>query len=211
MRISRLVALAACGVAAAIADAQPTPGAGIAQADRVRLAEARRLIAAVADSVWPGWSAAPSALLLVTPDREFLLWHPQPSADYERIGHDSLLASDVHARPRRFSPTLAATFPAVGGVPTIVIGTAERTGKRSTAWVLTIAHEHFHQWQNSHREYYARVAALDLAGGDSSGMWMLNYPFPYSSPVVSGAFAAMAGALRAALRDSIVENAPRHS
>jgi hypothetical protein len=177
----------------------------------VRLAEARRLIAAVADSVWPGWSAAPSALLLVTPDREFLLWHPQPSADFERIGHDSLLASDVHARPRRFPPTLLATFPAVGGVPTIVIGTAERTGKRSTTWVLAIAHEHFHQWQNSHPQYFARVAALDLAGGDSTGMWMLNYPFPYASPAVGPSFDAVAGALRAALRDSVAGNVPRHA
>ncbi len=212
MRIPRMVGVAACVLAAASAHAQQTdPGPGLDPADRVRLAEARRLIAAVADSVWPGWGAAPSALLLVTPEREFLLWHPRPTADFARMGHDSLLASDVHVRPRRFSPTLLATFPAVSGVPTIVIGTAERTGKRSTAWVLTIAHEHFHQWQYSHPEYYARVAALDLARGDTTGMWMLNHPFPYSAPQVSEGFHAMAGALRAALRDSLTANAARHS
>src|SRR5687768_15141864 len=132
MRITRELVLSAFVATSAGAQVRPDSIGGLAAADRVRLAEARRLIAAVGDSVWPGWSAAPSALLLVTPDREFLLWHPHPSADFERIGHDSLLASDVHARPRRFSPTLAATFPAVGGVPTIVIGTAERTGKQST-------------------------------------------------------------------------------
>jgi hypothetical protein len=191
--------------------AAQTPATGMASADRVRLAEARALISAVGDSVWPGWSAAPSAVLLVTADREFLLWHPRPSSDFERIGRDSLLAADVYVRPRRFPPTWLATFPAVGGVPTIVIGTAEQTGKRSTEWVLTIAHEHFHQLQNAQPEYYARVAALDLAGGDSTGMWMLNYPFPYGVPVVSGHFDAVARALRAALRDSSTANTDRHA
>jgi hypothetical protein len=210
MRISRALGIAAWVGAAAAAGAQ-SEAPRIAAADRVRLAEARRLIAAVADSVWAGWGAAPSALLLVTPEREFLLWHPRPSAEFERIGHDSLLASDVYVRPRRFSPTLLATFPAVGGVPTIVIGTAERTGKRSTSWVLTVAHEHFHQWQYSHPAYYTRVAALDLAAGDSTGMWMLNYPFPYASPLVGEAYDALAGALRTSLRDSTAANLPRHS
>jgi hypothetical protein len=92
-----------------------------------------------------------------------------------------------------------------------VIGTPEQTGRRSTAWVLTIAHEHFHQWQTSQPEYYARVAALDLAGGDSSGMWMLNYAFPYTSPTVRAGFDAVAGALRAALRDSAAANRERHA
>jgi hypothetical protein len=210
MRPSSSVGLALCVIAATAVHAQTAPQ-GISDTDRIRLAEARRLIAAVQDSVWPGWSSAPSALLLVTPDREFLLWHARPSADFERIGRDSLLGSDVYVRPRRFSPTLLATFPAVGGVPTIVIGTAERTGRRSTQWVLTIAHEHFHQWQNSHPDYYARVAALDLAGGDSTGMWMLNYPFPYATAAVSGAFDAVAGTLRAALRDSAATNTRGHA
>ena len=211
MRPTHLIALALFFAVPQQARAQSSAPAGLSTADRVRLAEARRLIGAVADSVWPGWSGAPSAVLLVTPEREFLLWHPRPSADFERIGHDSLLASDVYARPRRFPPTLLATFPAVSGVPTIVIGTAEQTGRRSTAWVLTIAHEHFHQWQNSQPEYYAGVAALDLAGGDTTGMWMLNYPFPYTTPAVSAEFDAVARALRAALRDSVTANRDRHA
>ena len=183
---------------------------GIAGVDRVRLAEACRLLATVGESVWLGWNAAPSAVLLVTPEREFLLWHPKPTPEFERVGYDSLLATDVHARPRRFPPTMLATFPAVGGIPTIVVGTAEQTGKRSTAWVLTIAHEHFHQWQYSRPDYYARVAALDLAGGDSTGMWMLNYPFPYKSAEVSAEFDALARALRAALTDTSAGSGERH-
>lgn len=211
MRLTPLIALLVSFAGPDAAIAQENAPSGLSTVDRVRLAETRRLIAAVGDSVWPGWSAAPSAVLLVTPEREFLLWHARPSADFERIDHDSLLASDVYARPRRYPPTLLATFPAVGGVPTIVIGTAEQTGRRSTAWVLTIAHEHFHQWQTSQPDYYPRVAALDLAGGDGTGMWMLNYPFPYASTTVSTEFDAVARALRAALRDSATANRERHA
>jgi hypothetical protein len=211
MRFSVLVmTFAAVAAPPCIVLAQPPAPAGIPAADRVRLAEARRLIASVGDSLWQGWSAAPSAVLLVTPEREFLLWHPRPSPDFERAGHDSLLASDIYTRPRRFPPTLLATFPAVSGVPTIVVGSAEHTGKRSTEWVLTIAHEHFHQWQTSQPDYYARVAALDLTGGDTTGMWMLNYPFPYKSAAVSAEFEMVGRALRAALGDTAAANRERH-
>lgn len=171
----------------------------LAPADRVRLAEAFRLADLIGDSVWKGWSAAPFAVLLVGQQREILLRHPHPSPDFVRAGFDSLLATDLFVRPRSFPPTLLATFPAVGGVPTIVIGTARATGKRSTAWVLTLLHEHFHQLQMSRSGYFDGVRALDLARGDETGMWMLNYAFPYDSAVVQARFADLAGALAASL------------
>ena len=210
-RLGLIIALAVAIAAPSRAAAQTVPPpATLANADRVRLAEARRLMAAVADSVWPGWSAAPSAVLLVRSDREFLIWHPRPSSDFTSLGYDALLGSDVLTRPRQYSPTLLATFPAVGGLPTVVVGTAEQTGKRSTAWVLTIAHEHFHQLQTSQPEYYPRVAGLDLAGGDDTGAWMLNYPFPYTSAAVIEEFNAVARAVRAAVNDTSVGSQPRH-
>jgi hypothetical protein len=98
----------------------------------------------------------------------------------------------------------------VGGVPTVVVGTAEQTGKRSTAWVLTIVHEHFHQLQTSQPEYYPRVAGLDLTGGDETGMWMLNYPFPYTSPAVIEEFSAVARVVRAAVTDTSAGGQARH-
>jgi hypothetical protein len=113
--------------------------------------------------------------------------------------YDTVLGMDVRSRPRVFAPTLLATFPAVGGLPTIVVGTAERTGKTSTDWVLTLLHEHFHQWQYSLPDYYQHSADLDLAGVDSSGMWMLNYPFPYDSARVQAAAKNLAHALSQAL------------
>lgn len=44
-----------------------------------------------------------------------------------------------------------------------------------------------------------RVAALDLAGGDTSGMWMLDFPFPYADAAVGEAYGGAARALAAAL------------
>jgi len=208
----RLVSLIPAGVAALIACAPaPAPvrttatplaapvAATLASDDRIRIAEAFRLGEAIGDSIWTGWASAPFAVLLVTPEREFLVRHPRPSADFTRIGYDSLLRSEVLVRQRTLSPSLLATFPAVGGVPTIVVGTPRATGKSSTEWVLTLLHEHFHQLQTSRPDYYARVGALGLARGDQTGMWMLNYAFPYDSSSVQSRFGALAAHLDSAL------------
>ncbi|MFN2498942.1 MAG: hypothetical protein ABR557_07660 [Pyrinomonadaceae bacterium] len=65
--------------------AQPRPqtnsAPSLAQIDRVRLREVFRLGDSVGDRVWPGWSKAPFAVLLVMPEYEFLVRHPKPSAD----------------------------------------------------------------------------------------------------------------------------------
>lgn len=174
------------------------PPPRLAEDDRIRLAETRRVAAIIQDSVWPGWSQAPFPVLLVTDSLEFLLWHPRPDPDFRSIGHDSLLASEVFARPRSQPTNLLATFPAVGGVPTIVVGQPARTGKNSTAWVLTLLHEHFHQHQMARPGYYAAVDSLQLARGDRTGMWMLNFPFPYDSAPIQRRFRALSQALFAA-------------
>lgn len=160
----------------------------LSAADRLRLAEAFRLSDAVGEALWPGWDAAPFGILLVTPEREYLLRHESPTPDFEPLGRDPVLEVDVYARPRVFPPNLLASFPAVAGIPTIVIGQPENTGKTSTEWVLTLLHEHFHQLQYAQPEYFQRLTALDLARGDESGMWILNYPFPYDDAEVGRRF-----------------------
>ncbi|MEO0557600.1 MAG: hypothetical protein AAF170_05380 [Bacteroidota bacterium] len=171
---------------------------GLDPDDRVRLAEAFHLADSVQDSVWPGWRGVPFAVLLVTEGHEFLLRHPRPSDDFALVAdYDSLLGSAVYVRERQYDPSLLATFPAVGGLPTVVVGQPSATGRASTEWVLTVLHEHFHQFQFSQPGYYEDTAALDLAGGDESGMWMLNYPFPYASDTV--------GAHMAVYRDALVD------
>lgn len=168
--------------------------------DRVRLAEAFRIGETLGDRVWRGWSRAPFAVLLVTPGYEFLIRHPRPSADFTALGYDALLKSDIYYRPRTQRIDLLATFPIVGGISTIVIGQAANTKKTSTEWVVTVLHEHFHQLQNSQTDYRTAVDELNLSGGDETGMWMLNYAFPYTDPAVKGQFVVLSRLLADALR-----------
>jgi len=197
MAFAILVARADSSLAQAATSASPSPG--IPADDRIRLAEAFRLMAAVGDDVWPAWTSAPFGVMLVTADREYLIRHPRPSRGFVRIGYDSLLASDVYFRPRTMSPTFLAAFPAVSGISTIVVGEPAATHKSSTQWVLSLVHEHFHQLQHSHPDYFPGVDALGLARGDTTGMWMLNYAFPYDSAQTQRGMATMMSALDAAL------------
>ena len=145
---------------------QPT----LREADRIRIAEVFRLAEALQEDVWTGWESAPFAVLLVTPEHEFLIRHPHPSERFTRAAYDSLLQSDVYVRPRVFPPNLLATFPADSGVPTIVVGPPEQTGRASTRWVITMLHEHFHQLQYAQPDYYPATEALDLARRKTSAM-----------------------------------------
>jgi hypothetical protein len=191
-------ALAVLLIPVTVASAQ-TPA--LPEVDRVRIVEASRLAEALGNRLWPGWDKAPFAVLLVTPEHEFLVHHPRPSDDFALAGEDALLKSKAWVRKRKHSPDLLATFPAVGDVPTVVIGQAEHTtAKASTRWVITLLHEHFHQLQYSQPRYYAEVDGLGLTRGDQTGMWMLNYPFPYTDPGVRDQFAAMGTSLAEALQ-----------
>lgn len=173
----------------------------VADIDRVRLAEAFRISETLGNQIWAGWNKAPFAVLLVTPEDEFLIRHPKPSADFALINYDPLLKSNVYYRKRTQPQNMLATFPVVGGIPTIVIGQAENTGKKtSTPWVVTMLHEHFHQLQYSQPTYYQEVDALGLSRGDQSGMWMLNYPFPYDWPEMKEHFSLLSRLLADALQ-----------
>src|SRR5437016_7490450 len=170
--------------------------------DRIRLAEAFRLADQIGNEVWPNWSKAPFAVLLVTPDYEFLIRHPKPSDDFAKLAYDPVLRSDVYYRKRTFSKSFLATFPINNSmISTIVVGEAENTRvKTSTPWVITLLHEHFHQLQDSQPNFYADVGALNLAHGDQTGMWMLNYAFPYDRKEVQEQFAEMSKFLAEAIK-----------
>ncbi len=161
--------------------------------DAVRIQEAFRLVAGIQDSVWPGgFGATPFPLLLVTQDREYLVAYPRTPAGFAPGELAPGFGMPVLERPRQFSPTFLATFPAFGPPSVIVVGEPEATGKPSSEWIITILHERFHQFQSRDSTYYAGVDALDLSGGDQTGMWMLNYPFPYDSASVATQFASLA-------------------
>jgi hypothetical protein len=195
----RLLGLVLLAVAGLPAEGHAQTSVRLPVDDRIRLAEARRLADQVCERIWPGWGRTAFPLLLVRDSAEFLVGHRPPAGEFATLGYDGIIRSVVWSRARRFSPTLLATFPAVGGVPTVVIGSPARTGKSSTSWVLTLLHEHFHQWQYSQPDYYAGVSRLDLARGDTTGQWMLEYPFPYDSAPVQRAVQSLASALARAL------------
>jgi len=196
IKLALIVLLLLAGVSG---QAQQKPN--LSQIDRIRLAEAFSLGDAIGNRIWKDWDKAPFAVLLVTPEYEFLIRHPKPTEDFTLIGHDALLKSDVYFRKRQFQTDFQATFPAVGGVSTIVVGQAENTAsKTSTPWVVVVMHEHFHQLQDSQPKFFEQVAALNLAHGDQSGMWMLNYKFPYDSYEVRQQFFVMSRLLADALK-----------
>src|SRR5438034_3881111 len=138
------------------AKAQEKPS--LSAIDRTRLAEAFRLGDRIGGRIWPAWTRAPFAVLLVTPEYEFLVRHPKPSPDFTSLGYDPVLKSDLYYRKRRLPANFLATFPAISGsmISTIVVGQAENTlARTSTPWVITLLHEHFHQLQDSQPNFFS--------------------------------------------------------
>lgn len=193
--------VALCCLVCAVVGARPASAqSGVDSLARVRLEAAYALAARVQDSIWPGLSRAPFGTLYVDSAREFAVGVEGLPNGFTRLPGVRIAGRDVSARPRQFPPNLLATFPAFSRTPVIVIGSPEATGKSSTAWILTLLHEHFHQLQMADTAYGAAVLGLGLARGDSTGMWMLNFAFPYDSAPVQVAFASAARELAATIR-----------
>lgn len=160
----------------------------IQEKERLCIAEAINISKLYSNSIWSSFSKTPFTVLLITNDYEFLINHPNPTKDFTFLNYDSLLNSKIFYRKTKFDKSFLATFPAVNGVNCIVVGTPENTGKNSSEWIITLLHEHFHQFVYNSPNYYNDVNNLDLANGDTSGMWMLNYPFPYDNKKVAAVF-----------------------
>lgn len=164
------------------------------------LAQVRAFSAASGESLWPGYGSAPSGFLLVDADKEVLLCQPGTPEGFTADGIEPMTRCQRWSRPRTNLPaTLLAALPILGQPSTIVMGTPEGTGKPLASWLRTILHEHFHQWQTAQPDYYKRVEKLDLSGSDKTGMWMLNFPFPYDRAPVASAYTAASNALADAL------------
>ncbi len=163
------------------------PGYQIRTADKIRIKEAITISKKFGDNIWPGINAVPFAMVLVTDSIEFLINHTNPPSDFIFLNNDTDLATAIYYRKRQYPAGWLATFP-VNGINCIVAGTPENTGLSSTAWIITLLHEHFHQYQYSQPGYYTAVEKLGLSGGDQTGMWMLNYPFPYEQEKIVGLY-----------------------
>ena len=167
--------------------------------ERLLLAEAFRLTTELAEEIWPGWGVAPWEVLLVGEEHEYLVNSPRRPEGFAELARDELLEGKVLVRARTVPPGLRATYPLLGGPPLVVVGGPQATGLDPTAWLAMVLHEHFHQLQMSDSDYYADVEALELSGGDQSGSWMLDFPFPYDDPEVEARFKGLCTAIRTAL------------
>jgi hypothetical protein len=185
-----------------VASAWAAPTTKLSDYDKVRLREAFRLSDSLGNKLWPGWSEIPFPVLLITEKAEFLVHHTTPDSSFKESYDEPTLKTKVYVRPNTLPLGLQASYP-FNGVPTTVIGEAEHTdSKTTTPWIITLLHEHFHQLQDSKPGYFEGVDKLGLSGGDKTGMWMLNYPFPYDSASVQAEF----DKLKVALGDAV--NAP---
>ena len=123
-------------------------------ADEIRIKEAMIISAQFGDKLFSGYDEVPLAIVLVTDSIEFLINHPNPSSDFKLSGQDSVLKTNIYYRKTQFNSHFLATFPAVNGLSCIVVGTPENTHKNSTEWIITLLHEHFHQYQNAYPDYF---------------------------------------------------------
>ena len=165
-----------------------------------RLAEARSFAKDQGDKLWTGYGQAPFEFLLVEKARETLLCRDTIPEGFSPAGTDAATGCKRYTRPRSELPdNLLAALPIFGPPSTIVMGTPQSTGRDEPDWTRTILHEHFHQWQDSFPNIFERMSNLDLAGDDKTGMWMLNYSFPYGDAASLKAFAPAAKALSEAV------------
>lgn len=181
----------------ALAVASTTPAADALSPE---LARVRALAARDGEALWRGYGTAPFGFLLIEPGGETLLCHTPVPAGFTAAGRDAATGCERFTRPRgSFPGDRLAAMPLFGPPSVIVMGTPAATHLTLARWRATILHEHFHQWQAALPAYYARVAALDLSGGDETGMWMLDFAFPYEQEPVVTAEAAASHALAEAL------------
>lgn len=185
--------LSTAGVASEVPGVRIDPA--LARSIRFAHDEART----IGQQVWPDYASAPFGMLLTLPDQEVLLCHHADVAGFTAQPADPVTGCDVQTRAGVFPKNLLAAMPAIDGVSTIVMGTPASTGRSPADWTRTLFHEHFHQYQSGFKDYDARLAALDLANGDTSGMWMLEYPFPYGDHAFTEAFQAARVALHEAV------------
>jgi hypothetical protein len=181
-------------------DAQPVAMRGVPVEVLTPLKSARTWVQRHGDTVWPGFRRAPFGFLLVEKDRELLLCDTRVPDGFRPLGRNESLRCSAATGPSSWrTANLQAAMPVFGPPSVIVMGSPSDTGLSPSEWISTVVHEHMHQWQAGLANYYDRVEALNLAGGDATGMWMLNYPFPYSEPKVVEAFASASKALAEAI------------
>lgn len=144
------------------------------------LAEGRKITSAYGEQLWPGFCCKNLPVIIVGHEHDRLYCAKKSPAGFTLFSIDTDTNCRIDIREAgQFSPTIRATFPFAGSKAVAVVGAHGIVESNPAAWVATLLHENFHQHQMNWRGYFSGLADLDLAGDDDSGMWALNYPFPY--------------------------------
>ncbi len=163
------------------------------------IAEARAITQSEGDTIWPGFSRTPFPVLFVGQDTSVLFCPDGPATGFTSLGVEPQTQCRLKSRPRQLATDSKATWPAVDGRSTVVIGAPRLTEGNETAWISTLLHEHFHQLQASQPQYINHRKTLELASSDNTRTKVLDLPFPYGDPEVARRFALMGLMLARAL------------
>lgn len=146
------------------------------EAHQALLDERVRLQSALAPRVWPGWTDSAAPVLLKTADRDILIGHPAPPAEF--IAHVNAPGDTVRIRPNSDTLAYRAAYP-INGVTTIVM-TEPGPEDDPARWVLQAVHEGFHVVQSRWAERGERPGNPFV--GPYAGTHELSFPFPHDDP-----------------------------
>jgi len=164
--------------------------------DPALLAEGQLIAKSYGNQVWPGFSRTAFPVLVIGANKDTLYCAPTRPEGFDRGSVDLLLQCRTDTRTTgQYPASMKATFPMAGLGPVVVMGAPDISGENPASWIATLLHEHFHQYQMNWPGYFEHLNQLDLAGDDTSGMWALNYPFPYQDPKTNQAMTLLASQL----------------
>jgi len=156
------------------------------------IADGQKLATQYGNRLWPGFSQTAFPVLVLEETGERLLCADTPPDGFVVSSIEPITNCSVHTRSPGVFPThLQATFALPNTGPVVVMGAPALSEASPAAWVATLVHEHFHQYQMSWPGYFTNLHALDLHSGDETGMWAIHYPFAYTEPVTQTALAQL--------------------
>lgn len=173
----------------------PTPSFGT-QTTNEFIALGQKISNQYGNRHWPGLSQTAFPVLLLDKTGAQFFCPLQPPKGFAAAPMDPATQCPVYTRTKPgFSLQMKATFPFAGSGPVVVLGAPEFTDSNPAAWIATLLHEHFHQYQMGRAGYYQTLNALDLQGDDATGMWALQFAFAYQDEAVGAALAELSAQL----------------
>ncbi len=151
------------------------------------LAEGRQIAQRYGNQLWPGFSQTRFDVLLVTAHQELLFCAKTRPQGFEPWRFDLETACPVYVRkPGKYLPRTQVTVRLEESGPTIVMGEPQALEENPAAWLATLWHEHFHQYQMSGADQQSRITEVDQ--------------FLYSDPATIKALTSLSHQLAETLR-----------